>query len=1219
MRSFYILCLALAAALVPTLARSAAFDCARASLKVDFVICRSQEGLQAIAELSSAWDAVRQQVTPDQKSALVAAQREWIKSYSAACGVPGRGRPDPDPSLATDTCVAQQIRARARTLEAIASNPDPTGPGPSFVPPAAVAKDSRSASAFLEKPLQAKTITPECALKPSVAVDPKPDIQAGDWLDVKWSRCAAVAQLEDPTFLVITVPDEVRLRGVGFYALRPQATAPFGFDVNTDKVRIVIPLHQPLMPAAGSVGISPLAVGDLPVEAVVFRHKGNTNTITWRSGPMTKRVVPGTPDVSVWQEASSEAPKEVRDSDDGRWELRIYPQSYEVIDRKTGDLVVRRAGTHPAFSPTQRFLVADAPPRVHEVSVYDLVARRLVLDDVESFLIWLYQDSIALEVTDGACSVRAYSTLVDARESDLGVIANGCATAYAAWTDSHVDLSIDGGYLASTAASSARSSNLDRSSPVFESLTRLKFFGDEIAFDSMSAEKALNIIRNHLDRSYAYSDNPGEWRLHDKIRFVTDDFHSNYESLRKVIVTTSHVINNKERSSIDQTTDLREPTTRGLTRDDDRGLARYDDRGLARIGESRRSLLERSLQQMIDSPLAPLSIASLGIELYHSPEFFYHPPPHAPTLESDYASSNIFGLPLNGVDKSKTCDMAFDNVFPKLGNKVLRMPSLLRFPAQLVTWPQNPHDVAVISFMEETAHFTNYSNAVLRRRLNGTWFADCRTKIEYSEADDIGFHNARGVAPKAYRFSSGEVALVNLAMKDLILLPADQKSLLCRIKRLRQPENLQALAMIGSDHLLTISSTGDLDIYACPSGKHVISGALLDDELVVYTDQGWFDGSAEAASFVQLRLPGVQSRFPLARFEATLRRPHLLQDALNGKALPPVRISAPPYVSLGAKAGTVEAGDQVALAAVRFYDDGVPVLDVPATGTSAVVPIPVEKLANARQAAAVAVSATGVESAALALPTLQAAPRKGHLLGLTVGDDTYADPKIPGLGFAESDAKTLADALARGDKAHAATDVKPLVGKDVTADAILARLKSSIAAATPDDTLVFGFAGHGVVKDGELLLVLPETEFAHLDTTALHWSAVEAVLATSPARVVIFLDACHSGSAALGSDTQNETAIERLKTWHGPPMLIFAASKSGQVAGEGASEGGGFFTSALVKTLLRERPLSQDGSPQLLRLDDLYAGVKREVLRESNGEQIPWFGRRGLLGDFVMF
>src|SRR6266850_2899195 len=72
-------------------AEAGGFDCARASLKVDFVICRSSEGRIAVDALSSAWADLWQRLDAAARDEVLAEQRQWIQSYAAACGVSGRG------------------------------------------------------------------------------------------------------------------------------------------------------------------------------------------------------------------------------------------------------------------------------------------------------------------------------------------------------------------------------------------------------------------------------------------------------------------------------------------------------------------------------------------------------------------------------------------------------------------------------------------------------------------------------------------------------------------------------------------------------------------------------------------------------------------------------------------------------------------------------------------------------------------------------------------------------------------------------------------------------------------------------------------------------------------------------------------------------------------------------------------------------------------------
>ena len=96
------------------------FDCANASLRVDYVICRSAQGMQAIGELQATWDQTYASVPREQQASLVRDEVRWIKAYAATCGVGGKGMAPPDPTGQTDACVVDQIRRRTAELRAYA-------------------------------------------------------------------------------------------------------------------------------------------------------------------------------------------------------------------------------------------------------------------------------------------------------------------------------------------------------------------------------------------------------------------------------------------------------------------------------------------------------------------------------------------------------------------------------------------------------------------------------------------------------------------------------------------------------------------------------------------------------------------------------------------------------------------------------------------------------------------------------------------------------------------------------------------------------------------------------------------------------------------------------------------------------------------------------------------------------------------------------------------
>lgn len=106
-----------------------AFDCAKAYLPVDFVICASPDLLKANDELSAVWRSLRERLGEAERQTALDAQRQWIKDYPQTCGLIGKGKPPADKLTAAVPCVAKEIRGRAAKLRMqLAELPPATAP-----------------------------------------------------------------------------------------------------------------------------------------------------------------------------------------------------------------------------------------------------------------------------------------------------------------------------------------------------------------------------------------------------------------------------------------------------------------------------------------------------------------------------------------------------------------------------------------------------------------------------------------------------------------------------------------------------------------------------------------------------------------------------------------------------------------------------------------------------------------------------------------------------------------------------------------------------------------------------------------------------------------------------------------------------------------------------------------------------------------------------------
>ena len=263
--------------------------------------------------------------------------------------------------------------------------------------------------------------------------------------------------------------------------------------------------------------------------------------------------------------------------------------------------------------------------------------------------------------------------------------------------------------------------------------------------------------------------------------------------------------------------------------------------------------------------------------------------------------------------------------------------------------------------------------------------------------------------------------------------------------------------------------------------------------------------------------------------------------------------------------------------------------------------------------------ANGLVSAPQSIHLKPVAPPTSHLFALNVGNDQYADPRLK-LNYAAHDAERLAAVLAANPGgAYASTDVKALTNGAATRDAISEELGRVIAAARPEDTIVFFFAGHGVDSDEGYYLTPSGFDPKHITDTGLAWRELASMLSKAKARVIVILDACHagrSGSEGLGT---NDGAVAALLSQQHPPMLVLAASKGRQLSQEDVKWDGGVFTYALIQALQNRRAdydIDHDGA---IDISELYRALRTIVGRETNGQQSPWLVREDLIGDFAVF
>jgi hypothetical protein len=196
------------------------------------------------------------------------------------------------------------------------------------------------------------------------------------------------------------------------------------------------------------------------------------------------------------------------------------------------------------------------------------------------------------------------------------------------------------------------------------------------------------------------------------------------------------------------------------------------------------------------------------------------------------------------------------------------------------------------------------------------------------------------------------------------------------------------------------------------------------------------------------------------------------------------------------------------------------------------------------------------------------------------------------LSYAHRDAEAIYNMFANDNKAFEGVEKTLLVNEQATlgnisqaVNEICEKINKSVEErvtkrerAKRDVLLVF-LSGHGVYrrKDQQLYFWNYDFDYEDLDHTGLSFMELGEMITSLPAELVLMTDACHSGMAgsdilkSLNSDQRgidpNELAT-RIYGINESDMYIFNAARRGEYAQEGPSIEHGFFTRAILDTLL---------------------------------------------------
>jgi len=416
------------------------------------------------------------------------------------------------------------------------------------------------------------------------------------------------------------------------------------------------------------------------------------------------------------------------------------------------------------------------------------------------------------------------------------------------------------------------------------------------------------------------------------------------------------------------------------------------------------------------------------------------------------------------------------------------------------------------------------------------------------------------------------------------------------------------------------------------------------DDYLVSTEEGYYTGSAAADRYVRFRLG--DDLFPAESFQSRYYRPDLVRAVLAGKAVPSVgefKGAFPPLAGFAPMPGgnklsgasatiTLQATDDSVVKRVELFVNGTRVdakaleigskafeigskaleigskdigdRPIPAAHKSlknftATIPLPAQGTSIKVQA--IAYDDDGLQSprAEMLFTRDPQARASGKLLGLCVGVSQYQDARL-NLKYADSDASSLSQTLNRQRGLYSDARTRTLTNQEATRDNVKKALDSLIAQTTRADTVWVMLSGHGWRSDERsFYFATHEVDRHNVAATALPWTAVVSrlqKLSEKSKRVIVLLDACHSGSAA----TNEELVKATLSANAG--VLIFASSKGSEVSLELGELQHGAFTQALTEGI--EGKAAPAGEQSVTTLD-LLSYVARRVKNLTGDTQHP--------------
>ena len=415
---------------------------------------------------------------------------------------------------------------------------------------------------------------------------------------------------------------------------------------------------------------------------------------------------------------------------------------------------------------------------------------------------------------------------------------------------------------------------------------------------------------------------------------------------------------------------------------------------------------------------------------------------------------------------------------------------------------------------------------------------------------------------------------------------------------------------------------------------------------VLWTPSGYYDCSAGAEDLIGWHINNGADReasyYPASKFRNTYYRPDVINNILEtldedealrlanlennrksqntdiAKMLPPtVNITSPQYGQEVTSSTitikyTVQLPNNEPVVAVKAYIDGRPVETQkgfkPAGQQQEITVTIPEKDCK--------VSVITENKFGFSDPSIVSLVWKGSanteeilkpkLYLLSIGVSAYNNPDLR-LGLAAKDATDFAAAFSsQKGLLYSNVITKVLTDQQATKDNILDALDWIQHQTTSRDVAMLFISGHGMNDDAGMFYYLPvNADINAIKRTCLMFADIKATTMSVAGKMLLFVDACHSGDVMGKNSTRKSadvTALVNDLSSAENGVVVFTSSTGRQYSLENASWGNGAFTKALIEGIGGKADLFGKGKITVKSLDAYVADRVKEL---TTGKQSP--------------